>query len=306
MRTSKWVAIMAGVTLWALSFAGAASAHKIYPGQGIGKVDAGTDIAVRTNERIRANGSDGRVFSGAVAEDVRDRRGDIVIPRGSPVELMVRELANNDFVVDLDSVMIDGDRYGVDTNGNVVGAENGGLGTNKTTGEYVGGGAVLGAIIGAIAGGGKGAAIGAGAGAAGGAGTQVLTRGRDVDVPAESLLTFRLAEPLRAGVADNGYLRNGIHYHQGHETQQAFRQKPGAYSSGRGTLSIGRDNKVSWQGSESGFVYVQMDNQEPKLFASGQSGVEAAPWMNPGHLYVFTFKDANGNVLASDRLDLRR
>ena len=55
----------------------------------------------------------------------------------------------------------------------------------------------MGAIIGAIAGGGKGAAIGAGAGAGAGALTQVLTKGRSIKVPVESVLTFRLARPLR-------------------------------------------------------------------------------------------------------------
>ena len=87
------------------------------------------------------------------------------------------------------------------------------IGVNKRTGTYVGGGALLGAIIGGIAGGGKGAAIGAGAGAAAGAGTQVLTRGKNVKVPAESLLTFRLEQPLEMGVADYGTTRNGRHYH---------------------------------------------------------------------------------------------
>src|SRR5262249_27780619 len=82
-----------------------------------------------------------------------------------------------------------------------------GIGANRRTGEYIGGGALLGAVIGAIVGGGKGAAIGAGAGAAAGAGTQILTRGRTVSVPAESLITFRLEEPLRvrpAGLRGNG------------------------------------------------------------------------------------------------------
>ena len=50
----------------------------------------------------------------------------------------------------------------------------------------VGGGAVLGTLIGAIAGGGKGTAIGAVARAGAGAGTQVLTRGKTVKVPAET------------------------------------------------------------------------------------------------------------------------
>ncbi len=59
-----------------------------------------------------------------------------------------------------------------------------------------GGGAVLGTVIGAIAGGGKGAAIGAVGGGAGGAATQVLTRGKEVNVPAETLLTFKLDQPV--------------------------------------------------------------------------------------------------------------
>jgi hypothetical protein len=70
------------------------------------------------------------------------------------------------------------------------------VGANRRTAEMVGGGAVLGTLLGAIAGGGKGAAIGAAAGAAAGAGVQVLTRGKTVRVPAESVLTFRLDQPV--------------------------------------------------------------------------------------------------------------
>jgi len=68
-------------------------------------------------------------------------------------------------------------------------------GKNKRTAEAVGGGAALGTIIGAIAGGAKGAAIGVLVGAAGGAGVQVLNKGKDVRVPAETLLTFTLNKP---------------------------------------------------------------------------------------------------------------
>jgi outer membrane lipoprotein SlyB len=58
------------------------------------------------------------------------------------------------------------------------------------------GGAVVGAILGAIAGGGRGAAIGAGAGSAAGAGVQIFTRGKEVKVPSETLLEFRLEKPV--------------------------------------------------------------------------------------------------------------
>jgi hypothetical protein len=71
-----------------------------------------------------------------------------------------------------------------------------GKGRGSNTAEKVGGGAALGAIIGAIAGGGRGAAIGAGAGSAAGAGVQVFTRGQQVKVPSETLLEFRLQQPV--------------------------------------------------------------------------------------------------------------
>lgn len=71
-----------------------------------------------------------------------------------------------------------------------------GKGRGGNTAKKVGGGAALGAIIGAVAGGGKGAAIGAGVGAGAGAAVQVLTRGEQVRVPSETLLDFRLEQPL--------------------------------------------------------------------------------------------------------------
>jgi outer membrane lipoprotein SlyB len=71
-----------------------------------------------------------------------------------------------------------------------------GVGANKRTAIFTGGGAAIGAIIGAIAGGGKGAAIGAASGAGGGAITQVVTKGGSVKVPAETILTFKLDRPL--------------------------------------------------------------------------------------------------------------
>ena len=71
-----------------------------------------------------------------------------------------------------------------------------GKGRGSDTAKKVSGGAVAGAIIGAIANGGRGAAIGAGAGSAAGAGVQVFTRGQQVKVPSETLLEFRLQEPV--------------------------------------------------------------------------------------------------------------
>src|ERR1700682_1440025 len=71
-----------------------------------------------------------------------------------------------------------------------------GKGRGSNTAKKVGGGAVAGAIIGAIAGGRKGADIRAGVGSAAGAGVQVFTRGQQVKVPSETLLEFRLQQPV--------------------------------------------------------------------------------------------------------------
>jgi len=61
---------------------------------------------------------------------------------------------------------------------------------------WIGGGSGAGALIGALAGGGAGAAIGAGAGAAAGLAGAAATGRKQVSVPAETLLTFRLRAPV--------------------------------------------------------------------------------------------------------------
>ena len=179
-------------------------------------VPPGTEIEVRTNERIDIRNLDrGRIYRGEVARDVLGRDGALVFPRGAEAELMVRDVGNREMAIDLEAINVNGRRYLVDTsNVDVNTSDRQGVGKNQRTAKYVGGGAVLGTIIGAIAGGGKGAAIGAAAGAAGGAGAQIATRGREVHVPPESLLTFRLERPVRfVEGPDRGYMRDGHHYH---------------------------------------------------------------------------------------------
>jgi hypothetical protein len=159
----------------------------------------GTEVSVRTNERIDARDAvEGQSYAAQIEENIRDTDGSIAIPRGSEARLVVRRVENNgDLTLDVESITVEGRRYRVSTEDQELESRRQGVGGNRRTGEYVGGGAVLGAIIGAIAGGGKGAAIGAGAGAGAGALTQIITRGREVHVPAESVIRFRLDRPLR-------------------------------------------------------------------------------------------------------------
>jgi hypothetical protein len=57
----------------------------------------------------------------------------------------------------------------------------------------IGGGSALGALIGGIAGGGKGAAIGAAAGGGAGTAGAAATGKKDITLPAESHVSFRLS-----------------------------------------------------------------------------------------------------------------
>jgi hypothetical protein len=173
-------------------------------------VPEGTKIRIRTIERIDSNNADGRVFQGTVDENVVDLNGNLIIPRGAPVELIARR-SGSDLVIDLDSVIVNGHRYAVAA---TPIDKRAGIGKNTRTAKFVGGTALVGTIIGALAGGGKGAAIGAVSGAGVGAGTQMITRGHALAVPSESVLTFRLERPLVVDVADKGYTRNGHHYHR--------------------------------------------------------------------------------------------
>jgi len=190
---------------------------------GASTIATGVNIPVRTSETIDASTADGRIFTGVVDQDVYDVNGRVAVPRGSTAELMVKR-NGSELSIDLESLTIDGERYAVDadatsavgTSGVKSTIENGAgtIGANKDTATYVGGGALLGTIVGAIAGGGKGAAIGAAVGAASGAGAQIYTHGKAVNVPAESLLTFRLGQDLMLGVQDSGFMQNGFHYHR--------------------------------------------------------------------------------------------
>jgi hypothetical protein len=163
----------------------------------------GTEISVRNEETIDSGkAAEGQTFPAEVTRDVLDSAGDVVIPRGSNAQIVIRSASKggrfrgtSDLVMDLASVSIDGRQYQLST-ADLAERGRSGIGANRRTGEFTGGGAAIGAIIGAIAGGGKGAAIGAGSGAGAGALSQVLTKGT-IKVPVETVLTFKLDQPLR-------------------------------------------------------------------------------------------------------------
>jgi hypothetical protein len=167
-------------------------------------IPAGTTLQVRNNELIDSKTAEpGQAYSAVVSRDVLDTHGRVAIPHGSGATLVVRSASDqgklqgrSDLAVDVASVSVRGHTYRLETS-TFVDKGREGVGLNKRTGVFAGGGAALGGIIGALAGGGKGAAIGAVSGAGAGTVTQGLTRGKAVRIPSETLLSFKLEAPIR-------------------------------------------------------------------------------------------------------------
>lgn len=170
-------------------------------------IPSGTELSIRNNEAIDStNAQVGQTFSAEVQEDVTGSNGEILIPKGSEASLILRDVSgggttgSSNLVLDLNSITVQGRRYTVSTT-DLEQSNKQGIGKNRRTGEMVGGGAAVGTLLGAIAGGGKGALIGAIAGAAAGGTAQVLTRGKEVKVPAETVLKFKLDQSLNLRTA---------------------------------------------------------------------------------------------------------
>ena len=143
------------------------------------RIEPGTRIVVRTNDAIDVDRGNDRIYRGIVDQDVRGENGRVAIPRGAGVELKVRVAADNDLILDLESITVNGERYALKADADRVEAKRDD--------------SLVGAILGAVAG--------------------VQVRGRAVRVPRDSVLTFRIDRALVVGVPDRGYDRDGNHYH---------------------------------------------------------------------------------------------
>jgi hypothetical protein len=144
------------------------------------RIEPGTTVAVRTSQFIDSDRKDNRVYYGTVTQDVRGEHGRLAIPRGAQVELIVRTAKDNDLILDLESVTVAGQRYGIQTDPDRIEAE-------RHDNSLVG------SIVGALS------------------GDQV--NGRHVKIRQGTVLTFRLERPLVVGIADHGETRDGGHYH---------------------------------------------------------------------------------------------
>ena len=162
-------------------------------------VPAGTTLTVRLGESLGSKiSSTGQSFSATLASPVTVD-GTTVIPagavaRGTVVDAKPLGRFKGGAILELrlNSITVNGSEQRIRTSAVTRTLK----GKGKRTAVLAGGGTALGAIIGGLAGGGKGAAIGAAAGAGAGAGGAAFTGNKEIVLPAESALSFRLTAPL--------------------------------------------------------------------------------------------------------------
>jgi len=160
---------------------------------------AGTEVRVRLDDDLGSKISNpGDSFTATVADDVMVN-GQTVIAKGARADGTVvdakplgRFKGGALLQVRLDRVHTQWGSYPVDSS-SISRAEKG---KGKRTALFAGGGGAFGALIGGLAGGGKGAAIGALAGAGAGTAGNAFTGNKQIVLPAETLLTFRLEKSV--------------------------------------------------------------------------------------------------------------
>ncbi len=162
-------------------------------------VSAGTVLVIRTAQALGSKTSQaGQTFGATLAQPVTVE-GRTALPGGSQVSGTVvtakakgKVKGEGQLDLKLTSISVGGQSYPIHT----IVLSSTVKGKGKRTAATTGGGAAGGALIGGIAGGGKGAAIGAGIGAAAGFLGGTFTGNKQIEVPAESALSFTLAQTL--------------------------------------------------------------------------------------------------------------
>jgi hypothetical protein len=163
-------------------------------------VPEGTELLIRLLEPLSSDKSQaGQAFEGTVDSDIRVQ-GRTIIARGSSIKGVVVEAVGSGRVsgrakmsLKLTQVQAAARNFEIETNTLAMEAE----GTTKRDAGRIGGAAAIGAVIGAIAGGGSGAATGAAIGGGVGVGGTVLTKGKEVTLDVETLLSFKLLKPVQ-------------------------------------------------------------------------------------------------------------
>ncbi len=163
-------------------------------------IPAGTALTIRIDQRISAKTSHaGETFTGEVVNPILGGDGGVLVAKGSPVGGVVAAAHKRGHFkgrslleLQLTSLTLNGKQYPLTTKDLVESKK----GKGRRSAAMIGGGAGLGMLVGGIATGGVGLVVGGLVG--GGAGTAAAgaTGNRDLDIPAESVVRFTLAEDL--------------------------------------------------------------------------------------------------------------
>jgi hypothetical protein len=159
----------------------------------------GTVLAVRTTDAIEAKSAQpGQTFQAVLPQPVT-YHAHIAIPAGATVTGTIvsakqggKIKGKSALALQLTSVRVRGVSYPIVTNQHVQQQK----GKGGRTAKLGVGGAAGGAIIGGIAGGGKGAAIGSIVGGGAGVAGSAMTGNKELTIPAETVLQFKLAQPV--------------------------------------------------------------------------------------------------------------
>lgn len=167
-------------------------------------VPAGTRVLARMVDSIDSSKQKAGFRFTATLETNLQAEDMVVALRGSTIYGRLAQASSagkfkgsSQLTLELTDIMIKGTAYPLLTSTfEIKGKGEGGETTKKVLG-----GAGLGALIGGIAGGGTGAAIGVLAGAAGGTAIAASKKGEQLVIPSESLIEFRLEQPVALPVA---------------------------------------------------------------------------------------------------------
>jgi hypothetical protein len=162
-------------------------------------IPAGTALTVTVDQTLSSKTSQsGQTFLATLARPV-SLDGKTAIPKGAGLTGTVitakqkgKIKGEGELSIALNSITIHGQEFSIQT----TPLDSTVKGKGKRTAVTTGGGAAGGALIGGIAGGGKGAGIGALVGAAGGLVGGALTGNKQIEIPAETPLTFTLSKSL--------------------------------------------------------------------------------------------------------------
>lgn len=163
-------------------------------------IPAGSTLAIRIDQRISVkNNRAGDRFTGEIVDPILTRDNSVLVPKGALVGGVVdvshrrgHFKGSSLLELRLTSLTLNGTRYPLATRD--IARTKKGKGKRSTA--MIAGGSGLGMLVGGLASGGTGLLVGGLVG--GGAGTAAagLTGNRDIDIPAESIVHFKLAADL--------------------------------------------------------------------------------------------------------------